>query len=191
LLTFVFVSAGYLVYKEFSRRPSRKANTTVETKTPEASAKPETILVKNDTIRNKPAPKIEQAKAEPNPKTPDAQTPPVMKSKVVAYYFHTTYRCPTCLKIEQFSKEAIEQYFSQELQDGRLTFKSVNIDEEENSHYIKDYQLFTKSLVLVSYAGDKQKAWKNLTQVWVYVGEREKFFQYVKDETAKFLSEAN
>ena len=33
--------------------------------------------------------------------------------KVIAYYFHTNTRCSTCMKIEAYSKEAIEQGFAE------------------------------------------------------------------------------
>ena len=42
------------------------------------------------------------------------------KSKVVAYYFHGDFRCPTCYKLEQYSKEAIDTHFKGALYSGKL-----------------------------------------------------------------------
>ena len=67
---------------------------------------------------------------------------------VTAYYFHGTFRCPTCHKLEAYAKESIESNFKDALASGKLTFKIVNVEGKGNEHYMNDYQLYTKSLVL-------------------------------------------
>ncbi len=108
-------------------------------------------------------------------------------SKVIAYLFPWDVQMFDMPTIEKYSHDAIYQYFAKELSTGKLEFKSVNVEEEENRHYIKDYQLFSKSLILVLYKDDKQVKWKNLPDVWKLVRDKDKFFQYVKDEVEKFL----
>jgi hypothetical protein len=50
---------------------------------------------------------VSSQKARPNPPAPSpAQTG---ATKVVAYYFHTTARCATCLAIESYSREVVER----------------------------------------------------------------------------------
>ncbi len=114
----------------------------------------------------------------------------VPTSVVTAYYFHGSYRCYTCKKIEQYSREAIEKYYASELKDKKLEFRPVNVDEKGNRHFIQDYQLYTRSLVIVLYQKDRQIRWKNLPDVWTYVRDREKFYQYVKAELDAMLREA-
>jgi hypothetical protein len=106
---------------------------------------------------------------------------------VTAYYFHGNFRCPTCKKMEQYSRESIELNFAQQLKSGALVFQPINIDEPENQHFVQDYQLVTKSLVLVKYENGKQKAWKNLPAIWQKVGDQQAFFEYVKSEIAAYL----
>jgi hypothetical protein len=101
---------------------------------------------------------------------------------VVAYYFHGNFRCQTCRKIEAISREAVESGFPEELKTGRLEWHVINVEEPENEHFVKDYQLFSKSLVLVAREGSKQTRWKNLQKVWTLVGDKEEFIQYVRDE---------
>jgi len=115
--------------------------------------------------------------------------PKVFNSKVIAYYFHGTHRCSTCLAIERYSREAIEKYFTKELREGKLEFKPINVEKQENRHFVKDYQLYTRSLIITLHKGDKQMKWKNLTEVWFYVRDKEKFFQYIKEEVEKLLQE--
>ena len=108
-------------------------------------------------------------------------------SKVIAYYFHGNFRCPTCYKLEQYSKEAIEANFKNELASGKLTFKAINTDEKGNEHFVNNYQLYTKSLIISLIKDGKEVKSKNLTKIWDYVGDKKKFFEYVTDEINSFL----
>ena len=110
-------------------------------------------------------------------------------SKVIAYYFHGNFRCPTCFKLEQYSKEAIEVNFKGELASGKLVFNVINTDERENEHFVKDYQLYTKSLVLALVKDGKEVKHKNLAKIWDYVGNKNKFYNYVTEEIKNFLKE--
>jgi len=107
--------------------------------------------------------------------------------KVVAFYFHGNYRCSNCKKIEQYSREAIDKYFTEELKTKKLTFTIINTDQPENKHFTEDYQLYTRSLIVAEFKDGKQVKWKNLTKVWNYLNAKDKFYQYVKSEIQKYL----
>jgi hypothetical protein len=109
---------------------------------------------------------------------------------VIAYYFHGTMRCPTCHKLEQYSKEAIEINFKDALVSGKLEFKVINIDDKGNEHYGKDYQLYTKSLILSLIKDGKETKWINLDKIWEYAGNKQRFLDYVKSGVADLLKEA-
>lgn len=106
---------------------------------------------------------------------------------VVAYYFYGSFRCPTCHRLEQYSKEAIETNLKGALASGRLEFKAVNVEDEGNEHYTSDYRLYTKSLVLSLVKGGKEIKWKNLDKIWEYAGNKRKFFDYVTAEVNDLL----
>jgi len=108
---------------------------------------------------------------------------------VIAYYFHGNRRCVSCKKIESYSQDAVETGFADELKSGALQWQVVNIDEDEYKHYIKDYQLYTKSVVLSKIQDGKEVAWKNLDKVWTLLGDKEDFMKYVRDELHAFLNE--
>jgi len=107
--------------------------------------------------------------------------------KVIAYYFHGTMRCPTCHKLELYSKETIENNFKAELASGILEFKAINVENKGNEHFVNDYQLYTKSLVLSLVKSGKEVKSKNLVAIWELVGNKEKFSNYVKKEVTGFL----
>ncbi len=121
-----------------------------------------------------------------------AQSPaaPVVQadeSKVIAYYFHTTARCATCRAIESYSREVIEQRFSLDIARGHLQFKLVNVELPANQHFVRDYQLFTKSLVLVRFEKGKQTEYKVLNDTWELVGNKQAMQAYVERELRVFL----
>lgn len=109
---------------------------------------------------------------------------------VKAYYFHGTFRCPTCNKMEQYAAEVIQNDFKDALASGKLEFRSVNVESKENEHYVKDYQLYTKALILSLQKDGKEVRSKNLDKIWQYVRNKEQYQNYVRDEVVAFLKEA-
>ena len=110
-------------------------------------------------------------------------------SKVIAYYFHSNARCLTCHNMEEYAKEAIEKNFIKELEDGRLVFKTVNVEEKENEHFVDDYQLYTKALVISQIKDEKESQYENLTKIWEYVRNKDRFVEYVTNEIRDYLKE--
>lgn len=110
-------------------------------------------------------------------------------SKVIAYYFHSNVRCLTCHNMEKYAKEAIEKNFAEELKDGRLVFKTVNVEEKENEHFVDDYELYTKALVISQIKDEKESQHKNLTKIWEYVRNKNRFIEYVTSEIKDYLKE--
>ena len=107
--------------------------------------------------------------------------------KIIAYYFHGNARCPTCHKMEQYTKEAIKESFESELANGSLIVKTVNVEEKGNEHYVEDYQLYTKSLIISRVENGKEIQRKNLTKIWEYVRDKNRFFDYVTSEINDYL----
>ena len=110
-------------------------------------------------------------------------------NKTIVYYFHGTRRCSNCIKIENYTKEAIEAGYADLLESGRLEFRVINTDEEENRHFNEDYELYTKSVVLVNLADGEQVRWKNLAEIWKLLNKKEEFINYVRRETNYFLED--
>ena len=109
---------------------------------------------------------------------------------VTAYYFHGTFRCPTCQKLEEYAKEAIESNFKTDLASGKLSFRIVNVENKGNEHFVQDYQLYTKAVVLSLSKDGKEVRSKNLDKIWQLVRNREQYQSYVRAEVAAFLKEA-
>ncbi len=108
-----------------------------------------------------------------------AQAAGSSRNQVVVTYFHGDVRCATCKKLEAYAKAAVEKAFAAELADGRLVFRTVNTDRPENAHFLTDYSLVTKSLVVTEESGGKVLRWTNLDRIWRLVGDRQAYDEYV------------
>lgn len=106
---------------------------------------------------------------------------------VIAFYFHGNARCATCRTIEAYADEAVHQGFATDLEAGELSWRVVNIDTPENRHFIEDFQLVTRSVVLAEYRNGQLLRSKNLDQVWRLVRDKQGFVAYLQDETRAFL----
>ena len=58
--------------------------------------------------------------------------PQEQKDRVEVLYFHSKQRCATCMAIEKNAKEAVEAEFADELKNGTLVFRTIDISEPKN-----------------------------------------------------------
>ena len=147
-----------------------------------------TLFLLGCVIASVPLPARAEAGKEAAAVKPALVTPSVHAHRVIAYYFHTTSRCASCRAIEAYSREALESAFAAELGDGRLVWKVVNIEVKGNEHFVKDYALYTKSIILVNEVRGKPAQWKNLEKVWQLLQDKDKFLRYVQDEARAYLT---
>jgi hypothetical protein len=113
---------------------------------------------------------------------------PTSGSETVVFYFHGNARCVTCKTIEAYADEAVHAAFAGEIEDGALEWRVVNVDTTENRHFIQDFQLMTRSVVLAEYRAGKVVRFENLDQVWQLVRNKQRFVDYVQSETKAFLA---
>ena len=89
------------------------------------------------------------------------QQPP--KDHVEVLYFHGKQRCITCAAIEKNTKETVETLFADELKDGSLVFKSIDISQSENEEIINKYEV-TSSPLLNKKSKNSKDSTENLTE---------------------------
>ena len=108
-------------------------------------------------------------------------------SKIVVYYFYGQFRCHSCMRIEELTRKAVQKEFQKELASGAMVFQPVNIDVPGNEHFIEDYKLATRSVILSKMVNGKQMSWKNLPMVWNYLDDENAFIEYVQTEVKNFM----
>lgn len=109
--------------------------------------------------------------------------------RIIVYYFHGDARCETCRKLEAYAKETLDTYFADELDAGKIVWQVVNIEQPQNEHYIGDYKLVTKSVVLSKVRQGKEITWENLDKIWQEVGDKQDYIEYVRDSISKFVED--
>jgi hypothetical protein len=131
----------------------------------------------------------------PTPSAPKPGSLPTSPNSAIGnhivhvYYFHTTQRCASCKKIEAWSADVIHAAFERELGTGGLEWEVVNIDDPSNRHFVDDYKLYTKSLIVVDRVNGEQARWKNLEKVWQLLQNEASFRQYVQTEIRAYLEQ--
>jgi len=110
--------------------------------------------------------------------------------RITVYYFHGDVRCETCYKLEAYAKETLDTYFANELAAGKIVWQVVNVERPQNEHFIKDYELVTKSVVLSKVRQGKELAWENLERIWQEVGDKQGYIEYVRDSISKFMEDS-
>jgi len=92
--------------------------------------------------------------------------------------------------MEKYSREAIEASFKDALASGKLEFKAVNVEDRGNEHFVNDYKLYTKSLILSLVKDGKEVKSKNLDQIWQLARNKQKFIEYVTTEVGALMKDA-
>ena len=180
LLLFVIVSVVFLLAKEFTPKQvaiNASGNESFITQGTSVDASSRDTTRETAMIDRNPA----------NAKITQKKNPQVEDRKIVVYYFHRTMRCATCIKLEEYSDEAIKSGFNAQLKNGQLEWRIINIEDAGNEHYENDYKLYSQSLVLVELQNGKQQCWKNLEKIWELVGMKEIYLRYVQDEVKSYL----
>ena len=60
------------------------------------------------------------------------------------YYFHATRRCATCEAVEKVSKEFIEENYAE-----KVSFVSINREEDQNSDLVNKYEIAGQTLLVI------------------------------------------
>lgn len=104
---------------------------------------------------------------------------------VVVTYFTSDVRCPSCFQIESLSRQTVERDFGDDLRAGRVVFRAINVDQPANKHFVEEYQLVSKTVVVSSREDGQETHWTNLQEVWLKLGDEADFTRYVGDEIRK------
>ena len=113
------------------------------------------------------------------------------KRQIIAYYFHTSIRCRTCLLIEDRAENILRWEFADMFRDSTIQWRAINVQLAENRYYLNDLYVRPKSLVLVEYRDGAPQKRRTLKQVWKLIHNEDPsvFNKYVTEETRGFIEE--
>lgn len=79
-----------------------------------------------------------------------------VKNRVEVIYFHGKQRCATCMAIEKNAKEAVNAMFADELKNGSVVFKTVDISTPEGEALADKYEVSWSSLYVNKWKDGKE-----------------------------------
>lgn len=85
------------------------------------------------------------------------------KDRIEVLYFHGKQRCATCMAIEQRTRETLEEQFADELKNGALVFRVIDISQPENEALADKYEVTWSSLYLCQWKAGRETP-ENLTE---------------------------
>ena len=103
-------------------------------------------------------------------------------SIVKVYYFHGANRCLTCNRIEELTRSVVQEKYGVQMSAGDLVFESVNLDEANHEHFVADFQLTMRTVVVTK--GDR---FERLDKVWQLVRDEAAFRDYVTRKVGEFF----
>ena len=89
-------------------------------------------------------------------------TQATQKDAIEVLYFHGKQRCITCNAIEKLTKEVIDKDFAQQLKDGKIIFKVIDISTKEGEKIADKYEVTWSSLYINKWKNGKE-AKNNMT----------------------------
>ncbi|HBO45390.1 MAG TPA: hypothetical protein DD670_15955 [Planctomycetaceae bacterium] len=106
---------------------------------------------------------------------------------LTVYYLHGNMRCPTCRSIESQTQETVQSDFAAEVDQGQLTFKTLNYEKPAGEELGKKFEVMQPVVVVVRTQGGEIVDWKRLDEVWAFVGDPAAFRDYVRTEVSAML----
>lgn len=124
--------------------------------------------------------------------------------RVVVYYLHNTFRCSSCNSIGNLTQAAVLGGEVENLETGeesrvapafqhfvdqeKLSFSFVNVDEPENHHFLQNFQTSSKFPVIAEIKDGEILRFKVLDRVWrLLEGENSRFISYIQQNVHDFF----
>lgn len=109
-------------------------------------------------------------------------------NKIEVIDFHSTHRCKTCNAIEANTRYTLEKYYAKELKSGKIVFKTINVDDDENYEVARKFGATSTALFLYTIRNGKGRK-VNLTDFAFLNGNNQgKFSEGLKAQIDKQLA---
>ena len=112
----------------------------------------------------------------------------IQQDGIEVLYFHGTQRCKSCVSIELRTKEMLDTYFAQEMKEGKIVFKAIDISLTENEPIADKYEIAFSSLLVIKHQNGDETV-KNLTDFGFSYAYKnpETFIEGMKEEIDALL----
>ncbi len=108
-----------------------------------------------------------------------------VSSYIMVYYMHSTFRCASCNKIENMTKQLINSRFKKEVKKGLIKFKDV--DFQKNEKLAEQFNIVASCVVVAKIDNGKVSDFKRLDKVWTLLSNSTKFNEYIANAIMGYL----
>ena len=108
-------------------------------------------------------------------------------NRVEVVYLIFGKRCATCHTIEVYTEEAVNTLYKDEISKGLVVWRLIDCDKPENKHYLKDFDLVAKAVMVLRYENNEVIDWENLKDIWTKYTNKKEYFTYISEGVNMFL----
>ena len=135
------------------------------------------------------SPAQETSVPSPNLSIEPSELPQEAPDRLEVRYFVFGKRCSTCHRIEKLTRKAVEEDFEPERKAGKVSFYMVDCDKESNKHWLEEFPMSAKSVLILKYEDGELVDWENMTHIWTLNNDEEEFLAYIRDMVRMMLAE--
>ncbi|MCD1293943.1 hypothetical protein CUJ83_02895 [Methanocella sp. CWC-04] len=99
-------------------------------------------------------------------------------------YFHRSERCISCNDAEQYARDTLNKYFSDEVKSGKITMQSI--DYQKDKEMAEKYNVKVQGLKL-RIVKNGQETVKDVPEIWAYVKDKDAYMNYLRSVLDKEL----
>lgn len=107
--------------------------------------------------------------------------------KLEIYYFHRTARCYSCKAIGQYTKETIESKYGEQIKNGVIDFRELNVESVENQEIARKFRASGSSLFINRIINGQDNIEQD-TNVWRLLNNEDQFKKYLEDKINLYLN---
>jgi hypothetical protein len=132
-------------------------------------------------------PTTEPPTTTPAPTTSPPTTEPPHQKVIHVYHFHGTTQCKACVDAEQYARYTLETYFPDKLDDGTITYQSLNYMDSANSEIVNELNVYGSSIYVVVDEGGEREVYNPTYNLWSLTGDKQRFVEYLTTYLEKLL----
>lgn len=111
----------------------------------------------------------------------------ITADKLEVYYFHRTARCYSCNTAGEYVSETITEYFSDQVKNGIIDFREINVDLSENKEIARKFQATGSSLFINKIVNGKDNIEQD-ANIWRLLNSEARFKDYLKNKIESYLA---
>ncbi len=95
--------------------------------------------------------------------------------KIYVFYFHGSIRCHTCVAVDEYTMQYLNDLFPNEIKEEQIIYNSYDIDKGEGAKFVDKYEIYGQTMLFIKnntvinktddaflYASNNTDKWKQI-----------------------------